>query len=203
MNRAAYQLSHAGLDIRVMRAYAASMIASNDLNDMSDPAKEFEAIQTVYGALEPLGDEAQTRVLTYIASLLGIDARIATGGASEEDAADVADSDEAAEQARVFDTFAELHDAANPQSNGEKALVAGYWLQVCQGTESFTAASAQKELTDLGHKIPNITSAIDRVKNQKPMLLLQLKKSGSSRQARKLYKVSQQGITRVQEMVGG
>ena len=186
-----------------MRAYAASMIASNDLNDMSDPAKEFEAIQTVYGALEPLGDEAQTRVLTYIASLLGIDARIATGGASEEDAADVADSDEAAEQARVFDTFAELHDAANPQSNGEKALVAGYWLQVCQGTESFTAASAQKELTDLGHKIPNITSAIDRVKNQKPMLLLQLKKSGSSRQARKLYKVSQQGITRVQEMVGG
>ena len=203
MNRAAYQLSHAGLDIRVMSAYHASMLASNDLNDMSDPAKEFEAIQTVYGALEPLGDEAQTRVLIYIASLLGIDARIATGGASEEDAADVADSDEAAEQARVFDTFAELYDAANPQSNGEKALVAGYWLQVCQGTESFTAASAQKELADLGHKIPNITSAIDRVKNQKPMLLLQLKKSGSSRQARKLYKVSQQGITRVQEMVGG
>ena len=172
---------------------------------MSDPHKEFEAIQEVYRALEPLGDEAQTRVLTYIAGLLGIDARVVTGGtgAPGEDEAQGADSDEAAEQARVFDTFAELHDAANPQSNGEKALVAGYWLQVCQGAESFTAASAQKELTDLGHKIPNITSAIDRMKNQKPMLLLQLKKSGSSRQARKLYKVSQQGITRVQEMAGG
>ena len=188
-----------------MRAYIVRMSDSNGSDTMSDPHKEFEAIQEVYRALEPLGDEAQTRVLTYIAGLLGIDARVVTGGtgAPGEDEAQGADSDEAAEQARVFDTFAELHDAANPQSNGEKALVAGYWLQVCQGAESFTAASAQKELTDLGHKIPNITSAIDRMKNQKPMLLLQLKKSGSSRQARKLYKVSQQGITRVQEMAGG
>lgn len=113
------------------------------------------------------------------------------------------DLDDATEQARVFDTFAELYDAANPRTNGERALVAGYWLQVCQEADSFAAASAQKELNDLGHKIPNITSAIDSMKSQKPMLLLQLKKSGNSRQARKLYKVSHQGVTRVQEMVGG
>ena len=49
----------------------------------------------------------------------------------------------------------------------------------------------------------SITDAIDAMKNQKPMLILQLKKSGNSRQARKLYKVSYEGMKRVEGMIGG
>ena len=171
---------------------------------MSDAAVEFKAIQTVHEALAPLDDEARTRVLTYIASLLHIDGSAVgsqAASAGEEEAHGEA-ADEATKQAPVYGSFAELYAAANPKSNGEKALVAGYWLEVSQGAENFAAAAAQKELTHLGHKIANITDAIDSMKSQKPMLMLQVKKSGSSRQARKLYKVSHEGRKRVEEMVG-
>jgi hypothetical protein len=175
-----------------------------------EAAKEFSAIRTVHDALEPLDEDARTRVLTYITSLLGIDAKVTSKSSAAlvdaepaDEAAEEKAADEAAKDAPTFSTFAELYAAAGPKNNGERALVVGYWLQVCQGTESFTAASANKELTHLGHKVANITDAIDSMKNQKPMLILQLKKSGNSRQARKLYKVSHEGVKRVEGMIGG
>ena len=175
---------------------------------MSNAADEFKAIQTVHGTLDPLDHAARNRVLTYIVNLMGIDGPTVAGrAASAENAVDIAvegaGADEATKQPPKFSDFAELYAATGPKSNGEKALVAGYWLQVNQGKESFAAAAAQKELTHLGHKIPNITDAIDSMKSQKPMLMLQVKKSGSSRQARKLYRVSHEGTKRVEEMVGG
>lgn len=172
--------------------------------------KEFEAIKTVHDALVALEPERRTRVLGYIASLLGIETRIATPGAKKIEEEQVADAEEeeaaadaATKGAKTFGTFAELYAATAPSNNGEKALVAGYWLQVCAGAENFTAAAAQKELTHLGHQVSNITDAIDVMKNQKPQLILQLKKSGTSKQARKLYKVSHEGVKKVEEMIRG
>lgn len=180
---------------------------------MSEEAvNEFSAIKSVHDALKPLDGGARARVLTYITSLLGIDVRAAGGrGAISGGNSGTADADEAADRtggeaskrAQAFSAFAELYAAAGPKSNGEKALVAGYWLQECEGAENFTSASVNKELTHLGHKIANITDAIDSVKDQKPMLMLQLKKSGNSRQARKLYKISHEGVKRVEGMIDG
>lgn len=175
-----------------------------------DAAKEFSAIKAVHDALEPLEEEARARVLTYITSLLGIDTKVAgnrsaTGATNDSDVDEVdeeATADGVATGVPTFSTFAELYAAASPKSNGEKALVVGYWFQVCQGAENFTAAAANKELTHLGHKVANITDAIDQMKSHKPMLILQLKKSGNSRQARKLYKVSHEGVKRVEGMIG-
>ena len=175
---------------------------------MSDAAAELRVVQTMHDALEPLDDAARKRVLMYIVSLMGIDAHTVAGRAPEADkdgdvAAGKDGADEATNGSRDFGDFAELYAAANPTSNGEKALVAGYWLQVCNGAESFTGAGANKELTHLGHKVTSITHAIDTMKSKKPQLILQRKKSGTSRQARKLYKVSHEGTKRVEEMVGG
>jgi hypothetical protein len=173
-------------------------------------ATEFEAIKTVHGALEPLEPEARRRVLGYIASLLEIETTKATPSFKKGDEQPVEEEEEAAPEAakgakgaKVYGSFAELYAAANPGSNGEKALVAGYWLQVCGGAENFTAAAAQKELTHLGHGVSNITDAIDSMKGQKPQLILQLKKSGTSKQARKLYKVSFEGVNRVRALISG
>ena len=175
---------------------------SNIAND------EFEAIRAVHTALEPLDEEARTRVLTYISSLLGVDPPVvATGGGSaDEDLRPKTGEPEIGQvtgQASTFSDFADLFAAADPKTGGEKALVAGYWLQECQGAESFTGAAAHKELKNLGHGLTNITEAIDSMKARKPMLILQLRKSGSSRQARKLYKISRAGATRVEEMISG
>lgn len=176
----------------------------------SQAAMEFDAIKTVHDALAPLDEEGRTRVLQYIASLLGINAKVAggkPGTAVDEDPAEEADESDAEEEvvkdAPTFSNFAELYDAAGPKTNSEKALVVGYWLQICLDAEHFTAAAANKELTHLGHKVANITAAIDDLKKQKPALALQLKKSGSSQQARKTYKISHAGVKRVEEMISG
>ncbi len=176
---------------------------------MSEPASEFDAIRTVHGALEPLDSEARVRILTYIGSLMGIDAgvigasTVAADNEPNEEVKTNEDSEANIGEAPSFSSFAELYASAEPKSNAEKALVAGYWLQECQRGGNFTAAAANKELTHLGHKLGNITDAIDQMKSRKPMLMLQIKKSGNSRQARKLYKVSHEGVKRIEEMMGG
>lgn len=101
-----------------------------------------------------------------------------------------------------FDSFAELYDAARqPTGNPEKALVAGYWLQVCQSAESFDAQSANNELKNLGHALPNVTNSFESLKKKKPALVLQLKKSGTTQQARKTYKLTIAGKKAVEEMI--
>ena len=107
-----------------------------------------------------------------------------------------------AEQAPDFSAFGELEAAASPATNAEKALVAAYWLQKCQGQDTFTSHAAQKVLDHVGGRIANITDAIDDLKDQKPQLVIQLRKSGRSRQARKTYRITAPGISRVREMIG-
>jgi hypothetical protein len=153
--------------------------------------------------LEPLNPDARDRVFKYIASLLSIEVEGAPGRSqeAEREEAAVAAAEEAAEEAPDFETFADLEAAARPGTNAEKALVAAYWLQKCQGQGTFNSYAVQKVLDDVGARIANITNAIDDLKGQKPQLVLQLKKSGRSKQARKTYKVTAPGFARVLEMI--
>lgn len=169
---------------------------------------EFEAIRAIHTALISLDDEGRARVLAYITSLLSIATKVVPTKSTTSDEEPADDLEEAAVErkagrAPTFSTFAELYDAVGPTTNSERALVVGYWLQVCLNAEHFTAAAANKELTHLGHKVGNITAAIDDLKKQKPALALQLKKSGSSQQARKTYKISHAGVKHIEELVSG
>lgn len=164
--------------------------------------EEFAAIQSIYAALEPLDDDARTRVVTYIVSRLEIDIE----GSGPDEPGETSSETEAvisAEQVQApkYNSFAELFDAAKPTTNATKALVAGYWLQVCQGQEDFDGQSANRELKNLGEGITNITIAANNLRSQKPALVIQMKKSGKSQQARKTYKVTVAGIKAVDSMI--
>lgn len=47
----------------------------------------------------------------------------------------------------------------------------------------------------------NITDSLDALKEEKPALILQLKKSGISKQARKTYKLTQEGAKRIRQLI--
>ena len=165
-----------------------------------------EAFQTVYNALEPLEKEVRERVLTSVATMLGIGAsgtKLSTSSKTEITPGVKDDVDDNSEDSFEYDSFADLYAAADPVSNHDKALVAGYWLQVCQGEKNFSGYSINKELTNLGYRLPNVTTALSSLIDAKPQLALQIKKTGRSRQARKTYKLSQAGIDKVEEMIGG
>jgi hypothetical protein len=168
---------------------------------------EFAAMMAVFSSLQALNEDAQGRVLEYVTSRLNIGQKPRQAvSATSTPTLEPQVTDEI-EVERVipsnFGSFAELYDASQPKTQSDKALVGGYWVQVCQGGESFDAFSINKELKNLGEGVLNITSALDSLKAQKPALALQMKKAGKSRQARKTYKVTVAGIKFVEAMIGG
>lgn len=62
---------------------------------------------------------------------------------------------------------------------------------------------SNKELKDLGHGVGHISEKFDALIKDKPSLVLQLKKSGSSAQGKKTYKLTNEGIKRVEAMIKG
>lgn len=156
---------------------------------------EISAMKQLAAALGPLDEGARTRVLQWAASRFNASFS-AAASTSRSNASGGSASD-----AQQFETFAELFEAARPSTERERALVASYWMQIGQGEQSFGSQILNDALKDLGHGVGNITDALTALKEERPALILQLKKSGTSKQARKTYKLTQEGIRRVQGMM--
>ena len=155
-------------------------------------------------ALSGLDEDARGRVVRWAAERYGVpltQRQSATVGVRDSDDDEEVDDEEIAEEAPQFEHFAELYDAAGPKTDVDRALVAGYWLQAIKSQPQFQAYELTKELRNLGHNLSNVTEALTRNKERKPARILQLRKSGSSRQARKTYKVTHEGLVFVQGMI--
>lgn len=100
-----------------------------------------------------------------------------------------------------FPSFPDLYHAAQPETHAEKALVGGYWLQKHEDEESFSSQAVNQHLKGMGYPVGNITRAFDWLMAQKPQLVQQMKKTGSTKQARKLFKLTHAGLKRVEEMI--
>lgn len=164
---------------------------------------ELEAMNQVAEALESLGEEERSRVLRWAAERYAV----ALPGGPTNRRAPVGDLDEGDDdtdegdggRAAAFDHFAELYEVVGPSTNPERALVAAYWAQEIQGDDTFQSAALNKLLKDLGHGVPAINKAMSANIDQRPSLILQVKKSSSSQQARKTYKVTDAGKKWVKE----
>jgi len=171
---------------------------------MADP--EIDAMGTVAGALSELEEDAQGRVIRWAAERFGVALAPARRSKLDEaedfDEADDLSEEEISDEAPVYEHFAELYDAAGPKTDVDRVLVAGYWLQAIQGQPSFQALGLNNALKNLGHPISNVTDALSSNKDRKPSRILQLRKSGPSRQARKTYKLTHEGLIYVQGMIG-
>src|SRR5437870_2003199 len=139
------------------------------------PEEEIGAIKQLAAALGALDAEARARVLRWAAERYGVRAapklhvsRVFGG------------SDDAAPP--QFADLAELYAAADPKTEADKALVAGYWIQYVQGEPELAAQAVNAALKELGYPVSNITSAFDTLKAQTPALVMQVKKSGTTRQ---------------------
>ena len=158
----------------------------------ADLTSEVRAMATVADALADLPAEAAIRVLEW--ALKAIRGQVETASSNEWHALEGAIA-----EAEPQD-FPELFNMARPSSEKEKALLAAYWLSK-DGDQDFTALQANRLLRNLGHAIGNITREFDRLMAEKPQLVIQTRKSGSAKQARKMYRITTAGRKRVQEML--
>ena len=156
------------------------------------PDLEIAAMAKLAEALEDLDHESISRVLRWASDKY----KIASSAAGSKSGSGSATS------GGVFSDFPDLYDAAGPETETDRALVAGYWIQESQNSTEWDSQTANSALKNLGHPVSNITKALDRLMESRPSLVMQTRKDGSSRQARKKYKLTLEGVRRVVEMTG-
>lgn len=99
------------------------------------------------------------------------------------------------------ETLAEFYDRAGASTDGEKVLVASYWFQFREGAAEIEARHINTQLKHLGHGVGNVTRAFESLKSQKPALIVQTRKDGSTKQAQKKFKVTSEGKKAVERML--
>ncbi len=177
----------------------------------TDPLVEVKAMASVAESLAGLDADAVGRVLRWAVDRFGVTTSVKTTNVTGGGGVRVGGSATVEMQhtnngnggtVPKFESFADLYGAANPESEADKALVAGYWFQFVEGKPEFGAQELNTALKNLGHPIANITTAFDNLKARRPAPVLQLKKAGTSKQARKTYKLTHTGRLQVDAMVG-
>jgi hypothetical protein len=160
-----------------------------------DLASEVAAMRAIAEAIEPLDAGAALRVLEW--------ARSAIGGRTTATPGDTHESSSLPQTTDLSEIqdLAELFHSADPQNEREKALLAAYWLQREVGASDFTGHQANALLRELGHGVANITREFDRLMEDKPQLVIQTRKTGASKQARKNYRITSAGRDKVMKML--
>ena len=160
-------------------------------------------MQDVVHALEPVADDdARARVLRWVSEVF----KLQGGGQFQKLKAgsqQVPFEQHGDQDAVQYATVADLMAAAGPSTPQDRALVVGYWFQAIKGESEFQSQTLNNELKNLGHKAKNITDVLDGLMVKKPALAIQTRKTGSARQSRKHYKLTQPGIDRVKALLSG
>jgi hypothetical protein len=154
---------------------------------------EVEAISAVDRALSELEDDEAARVLRWAAEKYG--------GTLPESPQTETQAVEPTTPTPAFEDIADLMAVAGPRTGVERVLVATYWFQVVSGEPSVTGQQINDALRNLGHAVSNITDAFSSLIRRKPQLAIQVEKTGSSRQARKKYKLTVAGISQVKKLL--
>jgi hypothetical protein len=157
---------------------------------------EIQAMGEIARALETLEPDAARRVLKWAIERFQVS--LSSG---PKEASPAGRPEDASLPTRAFLDFPELFDAANPQTGLDKALVAAYWYQIVQGQDDWDSQTTNKELKNLGHPSSNITRDLEALIKRTPRLVMQVRKQGSTRQARKRYKLTREGIRAVEAML--
>ena len=166
----------------------------------TDSLQEIEAMKSSAEAIEKLDDDARLRVVSWLTARFVRNRPTNLVGAPPK----IEDQPSSAvnlDTIKGFGSLAELYHAADPKSEAEKGLVVGTWFQVVEGVDGLDSQTINSALKDLGYGVGNITRAFDVSISQRPALMIQLRKAGTTKQARKQFKVTDAGVKKVLQML--
>lgn len=90
-----------------------------------------------------------------------------------------------------------------PETMAERALMGAFTLSRGKADKTVTSQAINAELKRAGIPVPNITRAIESNLRAKPPLMVQKKKMGTTRQARKQYAITPEGVEFVETKLQG
>lgn len=187
---------------------------SPGMKDSISDDSELLAMHSVAKALNPLDEAARRRVFVWTRDKFGFGPAGSAPVLIQKQQPDVAPprGAETGQEAAVqtggamrrygrFPAFADFYHALSPKTDSERALAAAAWMQDAISPTGFDGFSANKLLKQLGYKVSNITRSFDLLMEGHPSAIMQLRKAGTSQQARKSYKVTDAGFKRIQNLL--
>ena len=159
---------------------------------------EIKAMSDIVSALEDLEEAQVTRVLDWAHQRYNVPQRSVASPASERTAPDDVKEPPGASG---FAEFHDLFEAASPDTQLERVLVAAYWLQVEKDQETFASGPLNRELKHVGYPSSNITRDLNKLMSPSPKLVLKVRKEGSAKQSRNRYKLTSPGTDAVTQML--
>lgn len=175
-----------------------SLFHSEKIDAMNDD--ELSAMQTVMNALVPLDLAAKQRVIDWVTARLELAPPRSPTNQIRKNAGATNTVSDGVREADYAD-FATLFTAAQPITETDKALLAAHWTQTSTGANEFTAKPVNDALKNLGHGASNIARTLTELCDSKPQLVLQLKKSGKTKQAKKTFRVTAEGRTAIKRLL--
>ncbi len=163
--------------------------------------REIEAMGQIAKAMESLDQDAIRRVLKW--AIERFQPRVAGSPIVAQSISDTASvkRESASAPSRTFLDLAEIFDAVGAQSGIDRVLVVAYWFQMVQGDAEWDSQRINTELKHLGYPSTNITRDLDFLMARSPKQVMQTRKHGTSKQARKLYKLTREGVRAVEAML--
>ena len=163
-----------------------------------EPDKEITAMTKIVATLSALGEDDQEAVKRIVQWIV---ARYGDPRSSGLQPSPAPPPDPGHEPSDRFEHLADLMDTAAPEVDPDRVLVASYWLTRDDSDTEFIAQDVNTRLKALGYGVKNITQAFATLMKKKPALVIQTAKAGSSRQARKRYKLTVAGRRSVEQMI--
>ncbi len=148
---------------------------------------ELQAMTVCFDALKDLDNSSQLRVIKWLKGKLNL------GSLGQSDEEKIV-ATLAGDSFNNYPAVADFFSACNPQTEPDKVLAVATYLQTKENLSELTGLQIQKELKNLGHGVSNITVFIESLCSKKPKLMIQTRKDGKTRQAKKKYKVTIEGI---------
>lgn len=165
-----------------------------------DPMVEIKAMTAVAEALKGLSPQPLERVLEWANKhFLGRAAPKAKPAAGTNVVVANDDAVGGGDQEHV--DFPTLLSSARHSTRVDRALLAGYYHQVVLGQTDFDGFSLNRELKNAGHASGNITRDLDGLIAKTPQLVIQTRKHGVSKQARKQYRLTTAGVAAAKAMM--
>lgn len=164
---------------------------------------ELAAMQTVAKALADFSPESASRVLRWAAEHFSAQPLpIATMSLPEATATTHAETnDDPRTMVERFRDAADLISHTGVTTGPDRALLAAYWVQTVEAKDGFDSYTINSMLKNMGYGLANVTTTLSSLMNQKPALVLQVKKSGQSKQARKVYRITREGENRAEHLI--
>ncbi len=164
--------------------------------------KDLEALSTIITTLQPFETKDQSRILRWVVEKLELNETVHAHSKNANIQSNTQpNEDYKPTTIESYSHVAELLAATHARTDVQRALAVATYLQFHDGLEQLNGRQINAALKDLGHQCSNITDTITALKKKKPALMVQLSKSGSTKQAHKLYKVTHAGKVAVITMI--